>query len=249
MRIAHLLLLLFTCAQLSIFAQSRGDSEFNFNGHGYSTYIVKIDSASLKRFKLLQNLTGIAHANFITPYINSDPNVFITNAGPWDSLYRPIGLFITEGKTVAPVNLSDGNQMGFYLKPNGVLAINDKGVAIVESGDASKISNIRLAVQSGPMLVINGRIHEKFDANSKNKNLRCGVGLYSENGAQYLVFATSNETVSLYEFASLFKNYYKCLNALCLQSAGCVMQMPFIKRSSAVDISPVGTYIMYVNHD
>ena len=230
-------------------SQSRGDNEFNFQGHSYSIFTIKVDTASVKRFKLLQNPTGIAHNDFIRPYVNSDPNIFLTNGSAWDSVYKPLGLSVSEGKTVNTLNLSDGNQMGFYLKPNGVFMITDKGASIVESSKSPSILNIRMAVQSGPMLVIDSRIHDKFDSNSKNKNIRCGVGIYVQNGDTYIVFAVSNEPVTFYEFASLFKDNYKCANALCLQSAGCVMEMPFIKGNAAMSNRPIGNYIMYSNHN
>jgi uncharacterized protein YigE (DUF2233 family) len=249
MKIGKLIFLLCLLLPFAGKTQSRGDNEFNFHGHSYSVFIIKIDSTLGKKFKLLQNTAHVPHSNFISTYINNDPNTFLINGSPWDSVYWPLGLFVSNGQTINPLNLNDGNQMGFYLKPNGVFAVNDKGAFVTESSKASAITNIRLAVQSGPMLVIDGRIHDKFDPNSKNRNLRCGAGIYEEGGASYLVFAASNEAVSLYEFASLFKDNFKCANALCLQSAGCIMQMPFIKRSSAMDNSPVGNYIMFSNHD
>jgi uncharacterized protein YigE (DUF2233 family) len=249
MRALKIIILIYYLFPCICQAQSRGDNEFNYQGHSYSVFIIKVDTNSIKKFRLLQNLAGITHNDFIRPYVNNDPNIFITNATVWDSVYHPLGLFVSEGKTINALNLSDGNQMGFYLKPNGVFLINDKGLSIVESSRTSDFSNIRLAVQSGPMLVIDGRIHDKFDPNSKNRNLRCGVGTFTDNGAAYVVFAVSNEPVTLYEFASLFKNNYKCANALCLQSAGCVMQLPFIKSNGAMNNSPIGNYIMYSNHN
>ncbi len=248
MRFLKTLLLLYLLMPFCCNAQTKGDNEFNFHGNTYSIFTVKIDTASIKKFKLVQNLSGVAHNDFISSYINNDPNLFITNASVWDSSFRPIGLFVSEGKTLNPLNLTDGNQMGFYLKPNGVFIITDKDAAIVESAESFKYPNARLAVQAGPMLVVNGHIHDKFDPTSKNRNLRCGVGIYEDHGAKFLVFALSNSSVTLFDFASLFKDYYHCANALCLQSAGCVMQLPFIKPASVYN-RPVGSYIMFVNHN
>jgi uncharacterized protein YigE (DUF2233 family) len=157
-------------------AQTSGDNQYIYHGHTYGIFTIKIDTGSIKIFKLVQNLTGIPHNDFVAPYVNSDPNIFITNACMWDSANNPIGLFVADGQTVHPLNLNDGNQLGFYLKPNGVLLFTDKDVQIVESSQASSVSNVTLATQSGPMLVIDGSIHPKFDPKSKNKNYRCGVG-------------------------------------------------------------------------
>ena len=248
MRLLKIIFLVSLFAPICVNAQTRADNEFNFHGNTYSIFMVKIDTASIKKFKLVQNPSGTAHNDFISPYTNNDPNLFITNASVWDSTFKPIGLFVAEGKTINPLNLTDGNQMGFYLKPNGVFIITDKDAGIVESAESFKYLNTRLAVQAGPMLIINGHIHDKFDPNSKNRNLRCGVGIYEDHGAKFLVFALSNAPVTLFDFASLFKDYYHCANALCLQSAGCVMQLPFIKPASVYNRS-VGSYIMFVNHN
>ena len=230
-------------------AQTTGNNQLIFNKGSYSIFTVKVDSSTLKRFKLVQNLAGVSHNDFISPYIKSDPNIFITNGCIWDTLYKPIGLFISERKIINPLNLNDGNQMGFYLKPNGVFIISDSDAVIMESSKASNYMNCSIAVQSGPMLVIDGEIHAKFAPNSKNKYFRCGVGIYTDNAVKYLVFAASNEPVTLYEFAMLFKDYFRCKYSLCLQSAGCVMYTPFIDRKNPIDNNPVANYIIYVNHD
>jgi uncharacterized protein YigE (DUF2233 family) len=247
MKTSGLILLLYLFSSVCN-GQTSGDNQLNFGGHSYGVFIIKVDTASVKRFKLVQNLTGIPHNDFIRPYITDDPNMFITNASVWDSVFQPVGLFISGGKTINPINLSDGNQMGFYLKPNGVFIVTDKEATVVESSKAVQYANPRVAVQSGPMLVIDGKIHPKFDPSSKNKNYRCGVGIFENNGAKYLVFAASNEPVTLYDFASLFKDKYKCNNSLCLQSAGCAMYSPYIDRKNAIENRAIGNYIMFSNH-
>ena len=49
--------------------------------------------------------------------------VFAMNGGMYKTDHSALGLFIQEGKTVAPLNKRSGYG-NFYLKPNGVLYID-----------------------------------------------------------------------------------------------------------------------------
>ena len=87
--------------------------------------------------------------------------------------------------------------------------------------------NIRLGVQSGPMLLMSGLINPVFNQNSQNKYVRCGVGLFvNTKSEKFLVFAISNTPVSFYDFADFFNKKFKCNNALCLESAGSAIYFP-----------------------
>lgn len=125
---------------------------------------------------------------------------------------RPQGLFIEDGKTQHVVNNKTGFG-NFYLKPNGIFYINAKGQAGVSTTDAFRTAkNIRYATQSGPMLVINGRIHSAFKAGSKNLNIRNGVGILPDNS---VLLVMSKGEVNFYDFAEYFQRK-GCRNALYL---------------------------------
>jgi uncharacterized protein YigE (DUF2233 family) len=70
-----------------------------------------------------------------------------------------------------------------------------------------------LATQSGPMLVINGSLHPRFDRNSTSLKARNGVGIQDPHT---VVFAISEGEVSFAAFARLFRDGLKCSNALFL---------------------------------
>ncbi len=64
------------------------------------------------------------------------------------------------------------------LQPNGVLAWNDKQAVILTNEQyKAKVFQPDYATQSGPMLVINGKINPLFLANSDSKKIRNGVGI------------------------------------------------------------------------
>ena len=116
----------------------------------------------------------------------------------------------------------------FYLQPNGVFFIDkNQQPGILPSGQfTARESSAQFATQSGPMLLINGHIHRAFQPNSDNLAIRSGVGQVDENR---VVFALSNTPVNLYQFASIFKEYFNCKNALYLDGRISRMYLPELR--------------------
>jgi len=136
--------------------------------------------------------------------------IFAMNGGMYKTDNSPLGLFIENGKTVTPLNTrsASGN---FYLKPNGVFYITHDNLAMICTTDQFKTDpKIKYATQSGPMLVVNGEIHDAFSKGSKNVNIRNGVGILPNGN---VLFAMSKTLVNFYDFAEFFKKA-GCKNAL-----------------------------------
>lgn len=128
---------------------------------------------------------------------------FAMNAGMYHRDLAPVGLYIEDGVEVAPLITSDGPG-NFGLLPNGVFCIGD-GFRVIESRTFKKERpDCRYATQSGPMLVIGGKLHPKLLAGSDSLYVRNGVGV-SEDGKR-AVFAISNEAVNFHAFARLFRD-------------------------------------------
>jgi uncharacterized protein YigE (DUF2233 family) len=153
---------------------------------------------------------------------------FLMNAGIFEPGGIPSGLHVEQGKILHPLNLADapGN---FFLKPNGVIWIEngkpDRAFIATSESFAARLKTspaaVQTAVQSGPMLLIQGVRHPAFQENSPNKLHRNGVGV---NGRNTLVFAITDrgESVNLWDFAGLFL-HLGCKNALFLD--GDISQM------------------------
>lgn len=143
---------------------------------------------------------------------------FAMNAGMYDEHYAPIGYTVIEGAQIKLLNLKEGGG-NFHLLPNGVMWWDKAGkVQITESrtlqdqldkGSAAPW----FATQSGPMLVIDDEIHHKFNPDGTSLKFRNGVGVCSNGSIQ---FVNSNQPVSFYQFATLFKDDLQCPNALFL---------------------------------
>lgn len=154
---------------------------------------------------------------------------FGMNGGMFHPDFSPVGLFVAEGREISPLNnaAADGN---FFLKPNGVFAVLKDGQAVVTETARWPVfaGKARLATQSGPMLVIDGRLHPAFREGSDSRLFRNGVGIAQDGKA---VFAISSEPVNFHEFATLFRDALGCRNALFLDGTISSLHAPELKRS------------------
>lgn len=128
--------------------------------------------------------------------------VFAMNAGMFNPQYAPQGLFIQDGETIAPLDTTSGRG-NFYLKPNGVFYLTADSTAHISISTAFRpAGRVAYATQSGPMLVINGRLHPAFRAGSANKQIRNGVGILPDGR---VLLAMSRRKINFYDFAEYFR--------------------------------------------
>lgn len=154
---------------------------------------------------------------------------FAMNAGMFNDSQRPVGLYIQDGAQVTAA--SDGGGYGnFGLLPNGIFCIKDDTLRVWESSAYHAAApTCRHATQSGPMLVIDGALHPKFQPDSTSFKLRNGVGT-SADGSR-AVFAISNGYVSFHHFARLFRDHLRLPNALFLDGSVSRLHAPALGRS------------------
>jgi uncharacterized protein YigE (DUF2233 family) len=163
--------------------------------------------------------------------------LFAMNAGMFHADYTAVGLFVREGTMIHPLNLDNG-EGNFFLKPNGVFYVNESGAGVVEASRYSLVTgNVSLATQSGPMLVIDGKIHPAFRADSTSRLVRNGVGIVS---SKEVVFVISEKPVNFYEFAAYFRDDLHCGNALFLDGTVSSLYSPELKRNDKkIDLGPI----------
>lgn len=137
---------------------------------------------------------------------------FAMNAGMFDQDGRPIGLAVVNGREVHKINLRQGGG-NFHLMPNGVFVVLAGGkAAIFESGKLPRLRTPpRLATQSGPMLVIAGKLHPKLDRDGPSRYVRNGVGV--RPGGKPL-FVISEDPVSFGKLARFFRDSLHTPDAL-----------------------------------
>ncbi|MFW2178186.1 MULTISPECIES: phosphodiester glycosidase family protein [unclassified Moraxella] len=142
--------------------------------------------------------------------------LFGMNAGMYDEKFAPIGYTVINGKEIRSLNLKQGGG-NFHLMPNGVFWWDKTGFYVTESNAMAKLLQAGkkplYATQSGPMLVINGKIHPSFDPKSTSYKMRNGVGVCRDGQVKLVI---SDTPVSFYQFANVFKTQLGCDNALFL---------------------------------
>lgn len=161
---------------------------------------------------------------------------FAMNAGMFQPDFSPVGLLVQDGRQVSPLNLSDGSG-NFFLKPNGVFFISESGPRVVESTEYPALARgVRLATQSGPLLVRNGALHPAFNAGSTSRLLRNGVGVSGGT----VVFVISEQPVNFYEIATYFRDELHCPDALYLDGVVSSLYSADLRRNdSAADLGPI----------
>jgi uncharacterized protein YigE (DUF2233 family) len=141
---------------------------------------------------------------------------FAMNAGMFREDYSPLGLLVMNGRQIHRINLATGFG-NFYMKPNGVFVLSTVGAQIVESSQYGSVEDpIILATQSGPVLVTGGVIHPGLNPQGTSRNIRNGIGVINANE---VMFAISEDPVTFYEFALLFRDRLKCPDALYLDGS------------------------------
>ena len=149
------------------------------------------------------------------------------NAGMYAVDLSPVGLYVEGGREVKAANTADGPG-NFHLKPNGVFYLAGNQAGILETGAYLRARpRATLATQSGPMLVINGRMHPQITQEGPSRKLRNGVGIRT---GRVVVFAISESPVSFGAFARLFRDRLGCRNALFLDGSVSSLYAPALAR-------------------
>lgn len=128
---------------------------------------------------------------------------FAMNAGMYHRDLSPVGLYVEDGVEVSKIVTSDGPG-NFGLLPNGVFCIGERFRVVESRAFKSRRPECRFATQSGPMLVIGGKLHPKLLPTSDSRYVRNGVGV-SKDGRR-AVFAISNDAVNFHAFARFFRD-------------------------------------------
>lgn len=158
---------------------------------------------------------------------------FAMNAGMYTDDFTPLGLHVEGGQELRPANRAEIKASGvvpnFYKKPNGIFFIDKNGPAILPTAAFLKRrTQASLATQSGPMLVIDGKLNSIFIVGSTDRTRRSGVGICKGGTVR---FAISDDPVNFHDFAQFFRDELKCAEALFLDGGrGAGVYVPAMGR-------------------
>jgi uncharacterized protein YigE (DUF2233 family) len=166
------------------------------------------------------------------------PMLFAMNAGMYHRDLSPVGLYIERGRQLVPASTASGPG-NFHLRPNGVFFVSGSGVGVLETRRfLARGAKADFATQSGPMLVIDGKLHPKFTGKGQSRKIRNGVGV---RGGQQAFFVITEEPVTFSEFARMFRDDLGTPNALYLDGSISSLYAPSVGRADG--FLPVGPIV------
>lgn len=180
---------------------------------------IELETASLELF--WKDSDGKPFQNFarLEEWLGSQGKTLVvaTNSGIYAEDRTPLGLHVANGKELRSLNPHTGGKGNFALKPNGVFYIDESGAHIrTTEAYAAAAPTPELAVQSGPLLVIEDALHPKFNEDSTSIHFRNGIGVASTKRVAIVI---SDLPVNLHTFASYFREKLGCPNALYLDGS------------------------------
>jgi uncharacterized protein YigE (DUF2233 family) len=206
-----------------------GSKSLVFLGIRYNVFVADLDKNIIQLHYKRPNGAPFNSIGEVHKYLlqSKQQALMITNAGMFTPSSEPAGLYIeSTGKILYPLDTGKStkpNPDNFYLLPNGVFYIDSDNKAHIDTTEfiskllkSGQVNNMKIATQSGPMLVINNRIHNSFSWSSNNRKIRSGVGIIND---KRVVFIISKEETVFYEVSVLFRDIFNCSNALFLDGA------------------------------
>ena len=161
------------------------------------------------------------------------------NGGMYRPDFSPVGLFVSDGRELVPLNRHRGFG-NFSQQPNGVFLVDSQGARVLTTDDYwGQKPRPLLATQSGPMLVHEGAITTSavMQPHSQSRRIRNGVCAPSPGEA---VFVITEETVTFYEFAGYFLARLHCNEALYLDGSISSVYTPQLGRADNwFDMGPI----------
>lgn len=153
---------------------------------------------------------------------------FAMNGGMFDADGLPIGYYVEDGRRGHTLNRNPG-WGNFHLQPNGVFYGSDGAWAVRSSEDfaAQVKTRPRFGTQSGPMLVIGGKLHPRIDPDGLSRKLRNAVGVDRQGRAHFVI---SEAPISFGKLARYFRDELHTPNALFLDGSVSSLWDPHMGR-------------------
>jgi len=205
-----------------------------------TTHVINLDLATEGEVQPYRSLPALSQA------LGEDAGqvVMAMNAGMFDANGQPLGYYVEQGRRLVVVNerKDEGN---FYLLPNGVFYGEEEGpwhIRETTTFVAATADRPHFATQSGPMLVIDGRLHPSIAADGASLHIRNAVGVDASGRA---LFVISEDAVSLGKLARLYRDILNVENALYLDGAISALWDPGNGRMD--ETAPLGPLILVEN--
>ncbi len=187
---------------------------YEFENHAYT-----LCKATLSRFsiRLFWQRPDGAPYSYLSALPKTDGNggrlAFALNGGMFDPDYRPVGLYIEEGRELVRANTKAGPG-NFHLKPNGVFYAGDGEAGVMETGAFLKKNRKRCSRRNRVRCSSSRANCTPASQRPMFRQRRAMGSAYQGEGV--VLFAISEGEVPFDTFERLFRDGLKCSNALFL---------------------------------
>ncbi|GIX20152.1 phosphodiester glycosidase family protein [Erythrobacter cryptus] len=170
---------------------------------------------------------------------NVDPATiaFAMNGGIYGDDLRAIGYYVENGERLKELDRGEG-EGNFYMKPNGVFFGSGGKWQVLGSNTFFNTVSERpeFGTQSGPLLVVEGKLHPEIQDNGPSRAIRNGVGVDARGRAHFVI---SNAPISFGQLARYFRDEIKAANALYLDGQVSSLWDPASGRMDKGRVGPI----------
>ena len=162
---------------------------------------------------------------------------FAVNGGMYGDDLKAIGYYVEKRERLSELNRGDGTG-NFYMKPNGVFFGTGGQWRVLGSNTFFETVGDRpeFGTQSGPLLLIDGKLHPEIQDNGPSRAIRNGVGVDSAGKAHFVI---SDAPVSFGQLARYFRDEVKVANALYLDGQVSSLWDPASGRLDKARVGPI----------
>jgi len=170
---------------------------------------------------------------------NVDPATvaFAMNGGIYGDDLRALGYYVENGERLKELNRGEG-EGNFYMKPNGVFFGSGGKWQVLGSNTFFNTVSERpeFGTQSGPLMLVEGKLHPEVQDNGPSRAIRNGVGVDARGRAHFVI---SNAPISFGQLARYFRDEIKVSNALYLDGQVSSLWDPASGRMDKGRVGPI----------
>lgn len=162
---------------------------------------------------------------------------FVINGGMFGDDLKPLGYYVENGERLKELDRGEG-EGNFYMKPNGVFFGTGAKWQVMGSNTFFDTVGERpeFGTQSGPLLLVDGKLHPEIQDDGPSRAIRNGVGVDASGKAHFVI---SDAPVSFGKLARYFRDVVKVSNALYLDGQVSSLWDPASGRMDKGRLGPI----------
>jgi uncharacterized protein YigE (DUF2233 family) len=169
--------------------------------------------------------------------VDSAQIAFVVNGGMYGDDLKPVGYYVEGGERLKELDRGTG-EGNFYMKPNGVFFGTGGAWRVLGSNTFFETVGDRpeFGTQSGPLLLVDGKLHPEVQDDGPSKAIRNGVAVDAGSKAHFVI---SDAPVSFGQLARYFRDVVKVGNALYLDGQVSSLWDPASERMDKGRVGPI----------